>query len=203
MSRNGWGETLNDLRQELTSIQNKAKAVSIRFEELRKEAESFKITVLTHQLEERRGSLACSRGFRSIARDGNSLGASVGLAAAGFILAGIMTKDKFAALNAGLSGFDGVLKGLGETSWAVSLGRDLAIVPRDNITSEEFWVSWESLKAALAELEREASGGDQLGSLDNIITKLQKSRELVRLNVSAAKPITVWTKVKSNQSDSS
>ena len=60
MSRNGWGGTLNDLRQELTSIQNKAKMVSIRFEELHKEAESFKITVLIHQLEERRESLVRS-----------------------------------------------------------------------------------------------------------------------------------------------
>jgi len=197
------GKTLNDLRKELTSIQNKAKTVSIRFEELRKEAESFKITVLTHQLEERRGSLARSRGFRSIARDGNSLGASVGLVASGFILAGIITKDKLTALNAALSSFDGVVKGFGETSWAVCLGRNLAIVPRGNITAEGLWVTWKSLKAALVELEREASSGGQLGSLDDIITKLQKSRELVRLEVSAVKPITIWTKVESNQSHSS
>ena len=197
------GKTLNDLRKELTSIQNKAKTVSIRFEELRKEAESFKITVLTHQLEERRGSLARSRGFRSIARDGNSLGASVGLVASGFILAGIITKDKLTALNAALSSFDGVVKGFGETSWAVCLGRNLAIVPRGNITAEGLWVTWKSLKAALVELEREASSGGQLGSLDDIITKLQKSRELVRLEVSAVKPITIWTKVESNQYHSS
>ena len=203
MSANDWGKLLNDLRQDLALIKNKAQMVSLRFEGLRKEAESLKITVLPHQLEEQRKPLAWRRGFTSIARDEKRLRASFGVATVASILAWIMTKDKFAALNAGLSGFDGVVEGLGETNWAVCLGRNLAVAPRANITPEGFWVTWESLKAALAELEREASGGDQLGSLDNIITKLQKSRELVRLNVSAAKPITVWTKVKSNQSDSS
>jgi len=203
MSANDWGKLLNDLREDLTLIKNKAQMVSLRFEGLRKEAESLKITVLPHQLEEQRKSLAWRRGFTSIARDEKRLRTSFGVATVASILAGIMTKDKLIALNAGLSGFDGVVEGLGETSWAVSLERNLAIAPRANITPEGVWVTWESLKAALAELEREASGGDQLGSLDNIITRLQKSRELVRLNVSVAKPITVWTKVKSNQSDSS
>lgn len=195
-SGNDWGKVLKDLRQDLALTEDKAKMVSISFEELRRGAESIKIRVLSHQLEEQRKSLALMRGFTSIARNGKKLRASVGLAAAGFILAGITTKDKFAALSAGLSSFDAVLEGFGETSWAVSLGRNLAIVPRNNITPEGFWVTWGSLKLALAELERQASVGHQLGSLDDIITRLQKSRQLVRLNVPAGKPIAVWTKVK-------
>jgi len=203
MSRNDWGKLLCDLGQDLALIKNKAKMVSIRFEELQRQAESIKISVLSDQLEEQRESLAHRRGFASIARNGKRLRASLGVAAALSILAGMMTKDKSVAVNAGLSSFDGVIKGLGETSWAVCLERNLAIVPRDNITAEGLWVTWKSLKAALAELEVKASGGDQLGSLDSIITRLQKSTKLVRLEVSAVKPITIWTKVESNQSHSS
>ncbi len=193
--RNDKAQMLNDWQQGLSLIQSQAKMLSVKFEGRLRQAESLKIAAINHQLEKHRKSLARHRGITSIGRDGKRLYAGLGVAVAASLLAGIMTKDKFAAANAGLSGFDGVIQGLGETDWAVSLGRSLTIVPRGSITSERVWVTWDSLKAALVELEGGTLRGDKLGSIDNIISKLQMSKRLVRLNVLTFTPITRWTKV--------
>ncbi len=158
--------------------------------------EPLKIAVLRRQLEEQMKSLARSRGFASVVGDRKELGVSLGVAAAGFILGGAVAKDKSAAMRAGLSGFDGVLDGLGGTGWAVCLGNRLIVMPRDSVVFEGFWITWESLKTALADLEREASDGKQLGNIDGIISKLRGNRKLVHLNLPEAKQTTMWTKVK-------
>jgi len=194
MSSNNWEQTLDELKQEIESIKGRAETFSMKFEQMRRQAESFKIAFLNHRLEAQRRSLAWTRGYTSIMRDRKGLGASLGVAAAGLIFGGIITRDKFAAVNAGLSSFDAALRELGETAWAVSLGKDLRLVPKDNITLGKIWVTWESLKSALAQLEREASQGVALGSLDSIISRLQRRRELVYVGLLEAKPI--WLKVR-------
>jgi hypothetical protein len=146
MSSNDWEQTLDELKQEIASIKGRAGTFSTKFEEVRRQAESFKIAFLNHRLEAQRRSLARTRGYTSIMRYGKRLGASLGAAAAGLIFGGIITRDKFAAVNAGLSSFDATLQGLGDTAWAVSLGKDLRPVPKDNITLGKTWVTWESLK---------------------------------------------------------
>ena len=194
MSKKDWEQTLDDLKQGIAAIKGRAGMISVKFEEVRRQAESFKVKVLNHRLEEQRRSLARTRGYTSIMRDRKGLGASLGAAAAGLILAGLISRDKFTALNTGLSSFDATLRGLGETTWAVSLGKDLTVLPRDNITSGKTWVTWGSLKTALAQLEREASQGVALGSLDSIISRLQRRKELVYLGLLEAKPS--WLKVR-------
>ena len=194
MSSNDWEQTLDELKQEIASIKGRAGTFSTKFEEICRQAESFKIAFLNHRLEAQRRSLARTRGYTSIRIDRKRLRASLGAAAAGLIFGGIITRDKFAAVSAGLSSFDATLQRLGETAWAVSLGKDLRVVPKDNVTSGKTWVTWESLKSALAQLEREASQGVELGSLDSIISRLQKCRELVYLSLLQAKPI--WLKVR-------
>jgi hypothetical protein len=91
----------------------------------------------------------------------------------------MITKDGSAAARAGLTGFKGALQGIGETDWAVCLGRNLAIVPRDNITPGQIWVTWDSLKTALRELEERAKSSAHLENLDDIISQLWKSKRLV------------------------
>jgi hypothetical protein len=97
------------------------------------------------------------------------------VAAGGFILGGLIAKDKYDALNAGMSGFDGVLQGFGETKWAVSLQKELVVVPYDAITTKGTWVTLESLIAAIHDLKTEALQGKQLGTLDNVIQRLRQS----------------------------
>ncbi len=183
MSKSDWEETLNDFKEEIASIKSVAEVFSMKFERIRRQAESFKIAFLNHRLEEQRRSVARTRGYTSIMRDRKRLGASLGLAAVGLIAAAIITRDKFTAINTGLSSFDATLRGLGEATWAVSLGKDLTVLPRDNITVGKIWVTWESLKSALAQLEREALQGAGLGTLDSIISALERRRELVYLGL--------------------
>lgn len=92
------------------------------------------------------------------------------------ILGGLIAKNKDAALNAGLSGFNGVLQGFGETRWAVSLQRGLVISPCNAIPAKGAWVTLESLIAAIDDLKTEALQGKRLGTLGNIIQRLQQSK---------------------------
>jgi len=134
---------------------------------------------VAHQLEVRRKSLALGRGFASVTKNKGGLPVALGIAAGASILAGMITKDGSAAARAGLTGFKGALQGIGETDWAVCLGRNLAIVPRDNITPGQIWVTWDSLKTALRELEERAKSSAHLENLDDIISQLWKSKRLV------------------------
>ena len=186
MKEANWENTLEDLRHRLDLIQSRALTDSIRFEELRRQAESTKIQSLTYQLEARRKFLAQSRGVASLKKNPNNL-ISAGLLTVGLtVLTGMFTKDW---LTAGVTGVNGALMKYGETEWFVCLGKHLAVAPLDHITRGDVWVTWDSLKIALRELEERAKSGAPLGSLDNIISELKKSKKLlfvIRMSTSGA-----------------
>jgi hypothetical protein len=188
MSKNNWEQTLGGLQKDIASIKDKAGTFSMKFKEVSRQSEPLKIAFLSHRLEAQRKSLARTRGYESIMRDRKRLGISLGAAAVGLIFGGIATKDKLYAANTGLSSFEATLQGLGETAWAVSLGKGLRFVPENNVTPGETWVTWDSLKSALARLEKEASHGVKLGNLDSVISRLQKSRELIYFALLGNKP---------------
>lgn len=189
MAETGWETTIKDLRQQLASIKNQALATSARFEELRRQAEFIKIQFLVYQLDTRRKFLARSRGAAYIAEPRKSL-PLLGVSAAISILTGMITKDRDAAMNVGIRGLNGALQGLGETDWAVSLGNNLEIAPLDNVGQGKDWVTWDSLKIAMRELELRAKN-DALGNLDNIISELRKSKSLVFVNKASTDGTTV------------
>jgi len=187
MSSNDWEQTLDELKQEIASIKSRSGTFSTKFEEVRRQAESLKIAFLNHRLEVQRRSLARTRGYTSIMRDGKRLGASLGAAAAGLIFGGIITRDKFAALHTGISAFDGALQGLGQTRWFVSLSKKIAVAPENSLSPEGIWVTWESLNRAMKGLKDKAVVGEKLGNLDNVIFKLKREK-LVYLGLPVAKP---------------
>lgn len=176
MSDNRLTQTIADLKKELTLIESSSYDIVSRFEILQQEGESLKIEFLKHSLEKERGALARQRGLGLIIRDRKKMGTGLAVAAGGFILGGLIAKDKYDALNAGMSGFDGVLQGFGETKWAVSLQKELVVVPYDAIPAKGTWVTLESLIAAIHDLKIEALQGKQLGTLDNVIQRLRQSR---------------------------
>lgn len=175
MTETGWEKRLNGLRQQLTLIKSRARKDSARFQELWKQAEYTKVQILAHQLETSRKHLVRSRGIASLVEHKKSL-PFLGMAAGISILTGMITKDWIAA---GVAGSNGVLRGLGETEWVVCLEQNLAVAPRDNIRQEGVWVTWDSLKIAMHELEELVKNGAHLGNLDNIISELRKSKSLV------------------------
>jgi len=177
-------ETLNELGQELTLIQSKAKEISIGFGTLRKEAQSLKMGFLLHHLEEERRSLARSRGVVSLMRNKKNLWLSLGTAMAGAIFEGAITRDKLGALAGGTATFDATLRGLGETKCAVALGKRIVVRPESEISSGNTWVTWQSLREAMENLKHRALAGEELGDLDSVISKLkQGGRKLAYLGL--------------------
>ena len=177
MKETNWENALEDLKHRLDLIQSRAHEDSTRFKELCRQAEYTKVQFLAHQLESRRKHLARSRGVAYVAEPRRSL-PLLGASAVISILTGIITKDGHAAMNVGIGGLSGALQGLRETEWAVCLGKHLAVASQDHITRGDVWVTWDSLQIALHELEERAKSGAPLGSLDNIISELKKSKKI-------------------------
>ena len=167
------GKTLVDFGQELTSIESRARGISDRFEALQRQAEFLKMESLQRYLEERRKEVARSRGFTMLLKDKRKVRDSLLLAAGSLIAGGLISKDKLVALNAGMSGFDGAIQGLGETRWFVSLGKVVLVAAEDSLPSKRTWFTWGSVIVAIGELKKRALHGEQLGSLDNIIDNLR------------------------------
>lgn len=176
MSDNRWAKTIAKLKKELVHIVSSSKGIVNSIEILQQEVEPLKIRFLKYSLAKQREAMESKRGLNFLIKDRKKLGAGLAVAAGGFIFGGLVSKNKYDALNAGLSGFDSVLQGFGETKWAVLLQKELVIVPYDAIPAKGTWVTLESLMAAIDDLEIEASEGKQLGTLDNIIQRLQQSR---------------------------
>jgi hypothetical protein len=176
MSGSRWAKIIVDLKRELARIENSSCGMSSRLEILQREAESLKTEFLAYALEKQRKALASQRGLGLLIRDRKKIRTSLAVAAGGLILGGLIAKDKHAALNAGLSGFNGVLQGFGETKWVVSLRKELVTIPYNDITAKGVWVTFESLIVAIHDLKTEALKGKLLGTFDNIIQILQQSR---------------------------
>jgi hypothetical protein len=176
MSDNRWFKTIANLKKGLAHIVNSSQDVVSSLEILQQEVEPLKIRFLKYSLEKQRKAMETKRGFDSLIKDKKKLRAGLAMAAGGLIFGGLVTKNKYDALNAGLSGFNSVLQGFGKTKWAVLLQKELAIVPYDAIPAKGTWVTLESLMAAIDDLEIEASEGKQLGTLANVIQTLQQSR---------------------------
>jgi hypothetical protein len=179
MTRVGWEKVVNSLKERITLIKSRANTDSTSFEKLRRQAECLKVQFLVCQLEGRRMFLARSRGFASAVKNRKGLPAALGFAAAASVVTGMMTKNGLAAADAGLSSFNRVLQGLGETDWAVYLGGHLLVAPRADITPGQGWFTWGSFKTATYELEERAKNGAGLGNLDAVISGLQKTKRLV------------------------
>ncbi len=176
METSDFGQTMVKLGQEAARIEDHAREVSVRFQILCRKTESLKMGILTRGLDSRRKSLARQAGFKSIARDGNRLRIGLAVAAAGIVLGGALARDKLFALNTGISGFDGVLQGFGESKWAVSLDGDWLVIPRNQIAPGRTWVTLESLLLVLEDLRGKAHTGEQFGDIAAIVAALKRSQ---------------------------
>jgi hypothetical protein len=169
---------LKHLRQELTLTEVKAREIGSRFEVLRRETESIKVGALHNYLEEQRKFAARDKGIAYLIKDRRRARDSLLVAAGGFILGGLLTKDKFGALTAGISGFDGMIQGFGESKWRVLLGKRILVVPEETISPQVTWITLDSFHKMIEELKKRALSGEKLGNLDDVISKLTKKRRL-------------------------
>ena len=176
MRDNKWAQTVAVLKKELAYIESSSQDLGRRYQILQREAEFLKMEFLEYSLEKQRKAIARQRGLALLVRDRRKMGTGLAVTAGASILAGLVAGDKDAALTAGLSGFYGVLQELGETRWAVSLQKELVVLPYDDIPTKGRWVTFESLITAMHDLKTEALQGRPLGTVDNVIQRLQHSR---------------------------
>jgi len=177
MLRNEYKETLAKMRQELTPIATRAKKVSQHFQNLIKEAESSKVESLQKLLEEKIKSEARRRGAALVIRDTRRLRNSVLVAAGSFVIGGLLTKDEGFALSAGLAGLEGAFQGFGRARWVVLLGKSIVVTASESTPLEGKWIAWESLKLAMEELRKKAQLGEALGTLDDVLSRLEQKGE--------------------------
>jgi len=181
MSDSRWTQTIANIKGELALIENGAHNIGVRSQASQREAEYLKIEFLRYSLEEQRKAGARARGMGLLARDNKKMGISLAITVGGLIFGGLASKNKYVALDSGLSGFEGALQGLGKAAWAVSLAKELIVAPYGALLREVMWVTFESLMKALSELKKEALQGKPMGSLDDIIKGLRQSLRLIRV----------------------
>ncbi len=165
--------TLNRLKRELSSTRDRAQASTGKLDALRREIESFKIDFINNNLEQQRRSIARQRGFSLLARDKRTTQAGLAVGIGSAIFGGLLGKDASSALSSAVAGFDGLVRGLGESIWYVSLSNRIKVAPQDYVGQNEGWVTWASVMTALERLKKEASAGEELSSLDSIIRRLK------------------------------
>jgi len=176
MSESTLSQKISDLQKELASIQSNSRQITHRIELIPGKAESLKMDILKHALEKRRVAAARQRGSTLAFQDNRKMWASLGAAAIGSVISGLIIKGKYAALYGGLSGFDGAMQGLGEAEWAVSLDNELIVTPCNAIPFKGTWVTFKSLMSAIYNLRMEALQGRRLGNLVDIIQALQQTK---------------------------
>jgi hypothetical protein len=180
MSEYGLDEVLANLRQELTAAEIRATETTSRFKTLWRVSESLKIDVLQSYLEERRKSQARDKGIASLIKDRKKFRDSLLLAAGSFVLGGLLTRDKFGAITAGMSGFDGMVQGLGESKWYVILGKKISVIPEETISPKVMVIAFDSFDKMTEELKKKALAGEKLGNLDDVISLLEKNPRLTQ-----------------------
>ena len=170
-------QTLPEMRQELTLIERGAKKVSLQLQALVRETESSKVELLQKLLEQKIKSEARLRGAVLVRKDTRLLQSSILVTAGGFILGGLLTKDGWGALNFGLAGLDGALQGSGRAKWVVLLGKRIVVAASESNPLEGKWLAWDSLKLAMDELRNKAQLGEALGTLDDVLSRLEQEGE--------------------------
>lgn len=176
MANNGWEDIMANLSQELNLIEVKAKTLSANLEILCRESECLKLEYLQQALEEHVMSEARARGISLIMRDKKQLRNSLLMAAGSFVFGGLVTKDKWGALTAGMSGFDSMVQGFGERKWCVILSEKISVVPEGMVPANITWVTLDSFYRTTEELKKQASAGKKMGNLNDIISKFKKNR---------------------------
>ena len=169
---------LEHLSQELNLTTVKATEINVRFEALCRETESIKVDALQNYLEEQKISVSRDIGISSLIKDRKRVRDSLLVAAGGFILGGLLTRDKFEAVSAAMSGFDGMVQGFGESKWCVLLGKKISVVPEETISPQVTWITLASFYKTMEEFKESTLAGEKLGNLDDVISKLKKKPRL-------------------------
>ncbi len=178
MSASEWGQVAEELREKMVSIEIRANNVLVQLTGVCRTWESLKVDILEARLEEDRRLAAMAQGVRVLQRDQRKRSIPLRSVAAGLLRGAVVGKSVDSALYHSLAALNSSMEQVGASRWAVSLDRDMLVVPRDQIAAERFWVTWESLTEVLRRLRQKALDGKKLGNLAAIVSELKQDRQL-------------------------
>ena len=147
----------------------------------------MKVDVLQDYLEEQRKSTARDRGIASIIKDRKKVRDSLIFAVGSYVFGGLVTRNKYTALTAGMSGLESMVQGFGESKWRVLLGKRIQVVPEETMSSQftgTTWVTLDGFHKTMEELKKRTLLGEKLRSLDDVISKLTKKPRLIQNKIS-------------------
>ena len=156
---------LEHLKKELDCIEVNSREIGRCFEALCRETESLKVDALQNYVKEQKKSVARAIGFSSLIKDKKRVRNSLLVAAGSFVFGGLLTRDKFGALAAGMSGFDGMVQGFGESKWGVLLGKKISVVPEVTISPQVTWITLASFYKMNGRIEKEVTSWRKTGEL--------------------------------------
>jgi hypothetical protein len=165
---------LADTRQNLRLIEAHAKKVLVQFQNFVKETEASKVDSLQKLLEQKIKSEALRRGAASVIKDRSRLRTSLVFTAGSFIAGGLLSRDKWVALDSGIAGLNGALQVFGRSRWFVLFAGRIVVIACDSTPPPGNWLALESLKPAMEDLKKRALTGETLGNLDDVLHKLQQ-----------------------------
>ncbi|MDO8491864.1 MAG: hypothetical protein Q7T04_07615 [Dehalococcoidia bacterium] len=164
----------------------KSEAMSRSLTSMSTEVEALKIDVFFFNLEQRRKTLALSRGMRSLAAGDDKL-TMLGSAVIGTVLGAVGAGGGLGALVGGLDGLKrgAEVSGQSGVRWAVALGSKITIVPlpQNRLPTEGAWVTLDSLREAALQARRRAYSGEKLGDVDGFFLWLRQCGRLVYLGL--------------------
>ncbi len=198
MNGNHLAKAFDEIREDLTTVERRAKDISGRLRARCSTLESLKIDILKSKLMKERRDVARLRGITALRQDTRKLGIGLGLGVAGLIFGGVLTKNKYSAASTGLRSVDTFTQGLGQSRWAVSLDSKMLVVPRDEVTAGRSWVTLDSLSGAMERLREKALAGEKIGDLQAIVSALEQDHQTLRHLLPPAAEATEWVR----QSDS-
>ncbi len=180
MAENDWTQALDQVRSDLAGVERKANGLVVRLPAICRTLESVKIDLLKGKLVNEQRDLARRRGVGAQIQDPRNLGIGLAVGLGGLILSALATRDKDLALSTGLRSVDGFTQGLGQSSWVVSLDREMLVAARNQAAPGRFWVTLESFSEALGLLREKALAGEKIGGLEAILSALRQDRRTLR-----------------------
>jgi hypothetical protein len=169
-------EAITALTRNIALLERRAQEVSRQFESLCVQTEVLKIDILERAVVNHAKSAARQLGYRSMRSGGRNLGVGLLAAFGGLVLGAAAHRNGLFALSYGMSVLNGAAQELGQSRWAVSIDRDLVVVPEDRIVAGRTWATLGSLAPCLKELREGAQSGERCGNLDSVIEKLKRLR---------------------------
>ncbi len=168
-----WEEQLISIKNRVSGLRAEATEISGHVEALVRQAEVTKMSMIQVASENRVRWLERNRGLNAIAANEQYQRIGWGLGLASAIIGGIVSKDPILALNAGMSGFDGLTRQMGRSRLYIDLSGRSITVDQEASCTKSCQVSLERFIAIIEMMKKRALAGTRLGNFQDILVEMR------------------------------